>query len=82
MAEEYRALYQSHAVAPYHVACAYREAEERFYVVARLNNRVVAYNDIEDIFGVGTSMESGPVTDWADYGPLVLALRVLVQQHP
>jgi hypothetical protein len=53
-----------------------------FYVVAQLGDRVIVYNDVEEIFGVGTLPEVGPMTDWADFGPLVLALRVFVEEGP
>lgn len=82
MVEPFRAYYRSYAVEPYRTACAHSGFDDSFYVVAQLGNQVVVYNDIEEDFGVGTLAESGPMTDRADYGPLVLALRVLVEEVP
>jgi hypothetical protein len=53
-----------------------------FYVVARLSGRLVVYNDVEEILGIGTLSGSGTMTDSTDYGPLVLALRALIEEVP
>ena len=47
---------------------------EDAFVVARGSDRVVYYNDVEDVFG--TAKEAGTMLiDCGDYGPLILALR-------
>ena len=58
---------------PYQRYACWRADKTEFFVVARLNGRVVYFDDIEEIFCVALDVEEG-LSEPACFGPLTLAL--------
>ena len=50
---------------------------EQFFVVAKNGNHLLYFDDVEEEFGVAIPDGDGVMREWGNYGPLVLALRVL-----
>jgi len=81
--EYVRELFQKYSVPIYRLTCL-RTAdagEEKVYVVARLENRVLFFDDVEDEYGVGTVWEGTMLKDWDLYGSLQAALVGLITEQ-
>lgn len=76
-----REAFERAAVGPYEVNCV-RVSEagpERVFVVARLANKVLIFDDVEDEFGVGSLTAEGGLLEWELEGSLETALAGLAE---
>jgi len=72
-------IYARFAVPPFEQLCS-RSVEygvERVFVVARDENRLLFFDDVEEDFGVGIPDEDGILRDMDTFGPLVAAVLAL-----
>jgi hypothetical protein len=72
-------LYQLYAVPIFQQPCS-REQNSRIenvFVVAKNEDRLLYYDDVEEDFGVAKPDTDGVLRNWGNYGPLVRALLVL-----
>lgn len=51
--------------------------DDMVYVVAKMRNRVVLYDDAEQEFAIGTIEKNGIITEWVLYGSLKSAIMNL-----
>jgi hypothetical protein len=76
--------YEKYATAPFEQPCA-RSVDsgiERVFVVARNENRLLFFDDVEEDFGVGVPDSDGILRDLGTFGPLVAAVLVLDKGEP
>ena len=73
------ALYEQYAVPPFRLPCLRNEnsVTEYVFVLAKKEERLLYYDDVEEDFGVAIPDEDGVLKNWGNYGPLVRAVLVL-----
>jgi hypothetical protein len=76
---EVKHLYGLYAVTPFGQPCLREQqsGNERVFVVAKNDNRLLYYDDVEEDFGVATPDKDGVLRNWGNYGPLVRSVLVL-----
>jgi hypothetical protein len=72
-------LYEQYAVPPFQLPCLRGEnsVTEYVFVLAKKEERLLYYDDVEEDFGVAIPDEDGVLRNWGNYGPLVRAVLVL-----
>jgi|HubBroStandDraft_2_1064218.scaffolds.fasta_scaffold41953_2 hypothetical protein len=72
-------LYEQYAVIPFQLPCIRDEnsVTEYVFVLAKKEERLLYYDDVEEDFGVATPDGDGVLRTWGNYGPLVRAVLVL-----
>jgi len=75
-------LYRHYAVQPFQLPCQrdQNSGVEQIFVLAKNENRVLYFDDVEEDFGVSAPDEDGVLRDWGNYGPLVRAVLILDDQ--
>jgi len=72
-------LYEQYAVSPFQLPCLRGEnsVTEYVFVLAKKEERLLYYDDVEEDFGVAIPDEDGVLRNWGNYGPLVQRLSRL-----
>ena len=72
-------LYEQYAVPPFQQPCVREEnsGTEHVFVLAKKEERLLYYDDVEEDFGVAIPDGDGVLRNWGNYGPLVRAVVVL-----
>jgi hypothetical protein len=66
-------LYEQYAVQPFQQPCVREENSgiEHVFVLAKKQQRLLYYDDVEEDFGVAILDGDGVLRNWGNYGPLV-----------
>jgi hypothetical protein len=77
-------LYEQYAIQPFQQPCVREKNSEteRVFVVAKKEERLLYYDDVEEDFGVAIPDGDGVLRNWGNYGPLVRAVLVLDDDSP
>jgi len=66
-------------VPPYKISCGRNGVDEEIFVVARVGNKILVYDDVENEFGVAELDASAILKNWGLIGDLVYALKHFVK---